>query len=82
MLEFGTISLCTKLANPWHSFLSDEVVVEIYSLGTNFRDILVAMGQVEETDKGFKSNSSLRWTTADSIRWTKAEDRIQPKMQH
>ena len=63
LLEVGTYGLLQTLqweqASSKHSHLADdEAVVEIYPVGMNFRDILVAMGQIEETDEGLGSHGS------------------------
>ena len=62
-LEVGTYGLLQTLqweqASSDHLDLADdEAVVEIYSVGMKFRDILVAMGQIEETDEGLGSDGS------------------------
>ena len=62
-LEVGTYGLLQTLrweqASPNDLHLADdEVLVEISSIGLNFRDVLVAMGQVEDTDEALGSDGS------------------------
>lgn len=62
-LEVGTYGLLQTLrweqARSDHLCLADhEVLIEIRSVGINFRDLLVAMGQVEETDGALGSDGS------------------------
>ena len=62
-LEVGTYGLLQTLrweqasSNDLH-LADDEVLVEISSIGLNFRDVLVAMRQVEDTDEALGSDGS------------------------
>lgn len=60
-LEVGTYGLLHTLQ--WgqvrsHVLADEEVLVEIKATGTNIRDVLIAMGQVEETDGDLGSDGS------------------------
>ena len=62
-LEVGTYGLLQTLRWEQASFndlhlADDEVLVEISSIGLNFRDVLIAMGQVEDTDGALGSDGS------------------------